>query len=275
MIWGKTFALFAATLLLAGCAGAPTDGAKPSTSPTPTLVIKSQTGDPEADKLIAIIHASCKLGTAKGMAIYNLNEKKTIYSFPGEVGPGQEYLNEMTLSKGAYGIGGWPDGDPLCMASMYAERLVPKGSAKNENGVVFDYVLKKVDDSTYDLGMYQQSPTLFYSRFHLEANLVTSIKWHNGYSFDITYGPLGQKLVAERQKALVAQGLQYLPVGSKIFGMTLAEAKVYLKKHGLTLLLGGKDNVDFYPSGPPGGKSDPKRMIVNVLDGKIVGVWTM
>jgi hypothetical protein len=275
MNWGKTCALIGATLLLAGCSGAPTEVDKPSASSTPSLVVKSQTGDPEADKLIAIVHASCKLGTARGMSIYNPNEKKTIYSFPGHVGPGQEYLNEVTLSKGEYGIGGWPEGDPLCMASMYVERLVPKGSAKNVNGVVFDYVLKKVDDSTYDLGMYQQSSTRFYTRFHIENNLVSSLKWENGYLFNINYGPLDQKVIAARQKALVEQGLQYLPVGSNIYGMTVAEAKAYLKKHGLTLLLGGKDNVLFYPSGPPGGKSDPRRMIVNVLDGKIVGVWTM
>ncbi|MEN9730883.1 MAG: hypothetical protein RL488_193 [Actinomycetota bacterium] len=271
MNWAKISAIAATTLLLAGCAGSPTA----KSTPTPTLVVKSQTGDPEADKLIAIIHASCKRGTAEGMAIYNPNEKKTIYSFPGQVGPGQEYLKEMTLSKGDYGIGGWPEGDPLCMASMYVERLVPKGSAKDANGVVFDYVLKKIDESTFDLGMYQQSPTLFHTRFHLEGNLVTSLKWQNGYLFNITYGPLDQKLVAIRQKAMVEQGLQYLPVGSNIYGMTLAEAKVYLKKHGLTLLVGAKDNQDYFPSGPPGGKSDPKRMIVNVIDGKIVGVWTM
>ncbi len=229
-----------------------------------------------ADRLIAIIERSCKLGQANGMAIHIPSTKQTIYSFPPKAGENQyDYLNQMTLAKGKYGIGGWPDGDPLCLASAYVERLVPIGSHKNADGVVFDYVLKKVDSQTYDLGTFDQSPTRTFTRYHFEGDLITSMRWENDLSFEITYGPLDKKLVAARQKALIAAGLQYLPVGNNIFDMTLAEAKVYLKKHGLTLLVGMQDGVDFYPSGPPGGKSDPKRMVVNIMDGKIVGVWTL
>lgn len=274
MYWGKVWAIVATTALLAGCAGSP--AAKTTPTPTETFLALSQTGDPEADKLITIIRASCKLSQDNGMSVYIPNRKDTIYSFAPEAGGQQnDYLNQLTLSKGKYGIGGWPDGDPLCLASMYAERLVPNGSSKNEQGVVFDFVLNKIDDSTYDLGMFQQSPTRSFTRFHVEGNLVTSMKWDNGYVYEITYGPLDRKMRDIRQKVLVAEGLQYLPVGQKVWGMTLAEAKVYLKKQGLTLLVGGKDGEYYYPSGPPGGKSDPKRMIVNIMDGKIVGVWTM
>lgn len=274
MYWGKLSAILATTGLLAGCATGTT--ALQTPSPTSTLVAKSQTGDPAADKLIEIIKESCALGQSKGMAIYIPKEKETIYSFPVESGASQpDNLNQMTLRGGKYEIAGWPDGDPLCLASMYVERLVPKGSPANADGVVFDFELKKIDESTYDLGLYQQSSTRSFTRYHFEENLITSMKRENGYSFSITYGPLDQKISAARQKALVEEGMQYLPIGQKVWGMTLAEAKVYLKKHGLTLLVGGKDGEYFYPSGPPGGKSDPKRMIVNIMEGKIVGVWTM
>jgi hypothetical protein len=274
MYWGKLGAIAATTLLLAGCSGGTTATQTPS--PTSTLVANSQTGDPAADKLIEIIKRSCALGQSKGMAIYVPNRKETIYSFPVEAGASQlDDLNYMTLSGGKYEIAGWPGGDPLCVASMYVERLVPIGSPENADGVVFDYELKKIDESTYDLGLYQQSSIRSFTRYHFEDNLITSMKWDNGYSFSITYGPLDQKINAARQKALVEEGMQYLPIGQKVWGMTLAEAKVYLKKQGLTLLVGGKDGEYFFPSGPPGGKSDPKRMIVNIMEGKIVGVWTM
>lgn len=274
MYWGKVWAIVATTALLAGCAGSP--AAKTTPTPTETSLVKSQTGDQEADRLINIIGASCKLAQDNGMSVYIPKSKETIFSFAPEAGGQQnDYLNQLTFSKGKYGIGGWPDGDPLCLASMYAERLVPKGSSENEQGVVFDFVLNKIDASTYDLGMFMQSPTRSFTRFQVEGNLVTSMEWDNGLVFEITYGPLDRKMRDIRQKVLVEEGLQYLPVGQKVWGMTLAEAKVYLKKQGLTLLVGGKDGEYYYPSGPPGGKSDPKRMIVNIMDWKIVGVWTM
>jgi hypothetical protein len=135
-------------------------------------------------------------------------------------------------------------------------------------------VLKKVDDSTYDLGLYGQSPTLTFARYHFEGDRITWMKWDKGYLFEITYGPLSEELKSARQKALVEEGLQYLPVGQKVWGMTLPEAEVYVKKQGLTIVVGMEDGIEYFPSGPPEGKSDPKRMIVNIMDGKIVGVWT-
>jgi hypothetical protein len=239
--------------------------------------VKAQTGDPQADKLIAIIQASCELGKAKGMAIEVPNRKETIYSFP--VAPDDNaldaYLNQLTFKGGKYELSGWPERDPVCTEAQFAERVVAIGSPKNKDGVVFDYVLKKIDDNTFDWSVYGESPDRSPVRISFANNLVTLIDWNNGYSFKITYGPLDKKLADVRQQELVAKGMQYLPVGNKVWGMTLPEAKAYLKKHGLTLLVGIEDDVDHYPSGPPGNKSDPKRMIVNLIDGVIVGVWTL
>lgn len=239
--------------------------------------MKSQTGDPAADRLIAIISASCKFGQSQGMAIYVPEEKETIYSFP--VAPDanalDSYLDHMTFKDGKYGIGGWPELDPLCSEDLYAEHVVGRGSRPNDQGVIFDYDLKKVDDNTYDWAVYRGSPDRTFSRITFEDGLVTSIKWSNGYLYKITYGPLDKKLETIRNRELVAEGLQYMRVGNKVWGMTVPQAKAYLKKHGLTLLVGMEDDVDYYPSGPPFNKSDPKRMIVNVIGGEIVGVWTL
>ncbi len=274
MVWGKLATIVATTLLLAGCSGAPV--AKPTESPTPTLVVKPQTGDPDADRIIAALSASCRLGKSKGMAIEVPSKKEIIYTLPMPANPLtlDTFLHTLTYVNGAYSLSGWPSDDPPCFEANYAERVVAKGSPKNSNGVVFDYILKKIDDNTYDWAVYRQSAERSFTRIKIENGLVSSLgMW--GEKFKITYGPLGAQLEAERKKALVAENVQYLDIGQHVWEMSFAEAKAYLKKRGLTILVGMEDGVDYYPSGPPGGKSDPKRMIVNIMDGKIVGVWTM
>ena len=62
-------------------------------------------------------------------------------------------------------------------------------------------------------------------------------------------------------------------LGDQLWGMTLAKAQAFCKKNGLKLVVAEKDNVMLMPSGTQGGPFDPKRMNVNIMSGKIVGVW--
>ena len=113
------------------------------------------------------------------------------------------------------------------------------------------------------------------SRIVIKNNLITAITQSNDYGYEFKYGPFTTAVTAAYKKALVASNQQYLPVAEAVWNMTYADARVYLQKHGLKIMLGYKDDVDLYPSGPPAGISDPKRIIVNLIDGKIVGLWTM
>ena len=47
-------------------------------------------------------------------------------------------------------------------------------------------------------------------------------------------------------------------------------AKAYAKKQGLTVVVGAQDDEIFEVEGP----SDPNRMIVNIMEGEVVFVWT-
>jgi hypothetical protein len=274
MNWGKTFALIGATLLLAGCSGAPAEVGKPSSSSAPSLVVKSQTGDPVADKLIAILKASCAYAKANGLIIDD--GKETWYTFPqANEFAYEEYWNNLIDSNGKYSINGYPDGDPVCDEAVYTQGVVAIGSPKNADGIVFDYKLKVINETTFDWNVFRGSSKRSFVRITIKDNLVSGLKSKGEYDLKVAYGPFSSKIVAAHQKALIAENLQYMPLASHVHGMKVAEARAFLKKNGLTLLIAMQDAVDFYPSGPPQGKSDPKRIMVNVQGGTIVGVWTM
>lgn len=239
-------------------------------------MIKSRTGNLDADRLIAALMSSCELAKRKGVAIEIPSEKQTIYTFPMPAKPLMldDMLHQMSYKNGKYEVSGWPDMDPLCGEAAYAERVVGLGSPKNKNGVVFDYSLKKIDENTFDWGVHRQAADINTFRITLKGDLVSTIDWGNGLVFEVKYGPLSDSLERTHQRILIEAKMQYLAVGQQIWDMSVPEAKAFCKKHGLTLLVGAEDGTYLFPSGPPGGKSDPKRMIVNTSDGKIVGVWT-
>ena len=75
------------------------------------------------------------------------------------------------------------------------------------------------------------------------------------------------------KKTLTASGYQYMYLGDQLWGMTLAKAQAFCKKNGLTFVVAEEDNVMLMPSGTQGGPFNPKRMNLNIMSGKIVGVW--
>jgi hypothetical protein len=272
MNWAKVSAIAATTMLLAGCATSPTAKPTPTPSPSATLVVKAQTGDPVADKLIAILNASCAYAKANGLIIDD--GKETWYTFPqADEFAYTDFWNNLIYSNGKYSINGYPDGDPVCDEAAYTQGVVAIGSPKNGDGIVFDYKLKVINENTFDWNVYRGSSKRSFVRITIKDNLVSGLKSHE--YLKVAYGPFSSKIVAAHQKALVAENLQYRPLASHVHGMKVAEARAFLKKNGLTLLIAMQDGVDFYPSGPPQGKSDPKRIMVNVQGGTIVGVWTM
>ena len=274
MFWGKLAALLASAILLSGCAGQ--SNSTPTPTPTVSLEIKARTGNPDADRLIATLIASCELSKKQDFAVETPSLNSTIYSFamPSKPLPLDDVLHQMAKKDGKYEVSGWPDGNPLCGEAMYADRVVPLGSPKNNDGIVFDYIIKKVSDNVFDWTIYRDSQYRRPYRITLEDNLVRSMKTDNGLVFNFSYDPLPASLEKIHQKILVEANMQYLALGEQMWDMTVPEAKAFCKKHGLTLLVGAEDGTYLFPSGPPGGKSDPKRMIVNTSDGKIVGVWT-
>ena len=182
----------------------------------------------------------------------------------------------MTRSNHGDEIGGWFDGDPICTEAAYANRVKPKGSPANANGVKFDYKYVEIKPGTVDWYVHRQSQELNPVRISYANGLVTTVEYlESKYVFEISYGPFSKRIKDAYQAALVSSGQQYMYLTPPMFGMTLAEAKVYAKSKGLTVLVGIKEGEDLFPSGPPGGISDPKRMIVNIMSGEIVGVWTM
>lgn len=298
MHWGKATVSALIVLMLSGCNAAIDPSANPTSQTTPTskttptvpssatpsappssnLVIKKITGDAEADWFIAVLNASCEAGKTRGLAAYVKNRHTTIYSLPvkDEWSYGMQWTM-FTKTSGNVTVGGWPDGDVVCNEAGYASRVVAKGSPANNDGVVFDYKLVKVSDSTFDWSDYRQSSDFRPVRFTVENDLVSKIKMpeKDGYEYRIGYGPFSSQLNKSFQAALVEANAQYLYLSPPLWGMTLAQAEAYCKKHGLTVVVGEEDGVDNFPSGPPGGKSDPKRMIVNLMRGTIFGVWTM
>ena len=85
--------------------------------------------------------------------------------------------------------------------------------------------------------------------------------------------PFNAEIKQAYKKTLTASGYQYMYLGDQLWGMTLAKAQAFCKKHGLKLVVAEKDNVMLMPSGTQGGPFDPKRMNLNIMGGKIVGVW--
>lgn len=276
----KAGAAITVALFLTGCAPGPTPSGSPSPSSTPSSSssnVKVVTGEPEVDEFIAVLNASCKQGQKVGLAVAIPKEKQTTYAFPQSdfFVYGQSW-NMMTKTTDGYQIGGWFDGDVLCNEAAYANRVVPKGSAPNANGVVFKYKYVEVKPGTVDWSVNREMQSFDPVRFTFVNGLVTSVEFKTTkYVFKTTYGPFGKSIKDAYQAALVSSGQQYMYLSPPLWGMTLAQAKAYCKKKGLTVVVGVKDGEDFFPSGPPGGISDPKRMIVYIYNGKISDVVTM
>jgi len=279
MNWGRVAATALAALMLSGCSAnsAPTSKPTQSASQSSSLQIKKITGDPEADRLIAILNASCTKGRADGLAVELSGKKGTIYSFPAVDALSFEQVWSMMTKKGnEWAFGGWADGDVVCNEAGFANRVVPKGTPANSEGVVFDYQLKKVDEDTYDWSVFRQSPEFSPVRLTLKDDLISAVEYKdNMASYAVAYGPFDDAVTESYREALVESGQQYLYLGQHIYGMTLFQAKAYCKKHGLTILVGAENGEMLYPSGPPEGRSDPKRMLVSIEGGEIVWVWTM
>lgn len=275
MTWGKLGALAVALLTLVGCSNT-----TPRPTPSPTvekLVVKKITGDAEADRIIAILKSSCDRGKRNGLETYITQTKKTIWAFPQpNFAYSFEWWSQMVDSKGKTELGGWVSGDIVCYESIFAERVVPAGSKPNAQGVTFNYKLVKINDTTFDWSMHRESPDFGTARYTIEGETLKAIRTagENPFDYQISYGPFPSDIQEKYQKALIAANAQYMYLTPPMYGMTLEQAKAYCKKNGLTLLVAGEDEEMFYPSGPPGGKSDPKRMMVNILNGQISGVWT-
>lgn len=268
-----------AVILLTGCATSNAPDASPSLTPSssPTSSSSAITGEPVVDDFIAILNASCKKGKDVGLAAYIPKNKQTTYAFPQSDSfvYGQQWTM-MTKTTRGYEVGGWIDGDPVCEEAGYARRVVPKGTPANANGVVFDYKYVEVKPGTVEWSVYRQAPSFDAVRISYANGLVTSIEYlETKYVFEISYGPFSKAINDAFKAVLISSGQQYMYLTPPMFGMTLAKAKAYAKTKGLTVIVGIEDGEEFYPSGPPGGVSDPKRMIVNIMGGEIVGVWTM
>ncbi len=235
------------------------------------------TGEPVVDEFIAILNASCKQGQTVGLAVAIPKAKQTTYAFPQSdyFVYGQSW-NMMTKTTDGYEIGGWFDGDVLCNEASNANRVVPKGTPPNANGVTFKYKYVEVKPGTVDWSVNREMRSFDPVRFTFVNGLVTSVEFSTTkYVFKTSYGPFSKTIKDAYQAALVSSAQQYMYLSPPLWGMTLTQAKAYCKKKGLTVVVGIEDGEDYFPSGPPGGISDPKRMIVNIMSGKIVGVWTM
>lgn len=268
MTWGKIATTAATVFLLTGCsAPAPQSSsptAEPSPSATSTLQVKHFTGDPEADRLFSILEASCQHGKDAGLAVYVPQEDETLYTFaqPDDWSYWQAW-NMMTVNKNGAGVGAWPDGDRVCQEWFYVGRpLEASGKLK------FD--LKKIDDTTFELTVGRPSVNeVGTTRITIANDLVKSIE-DKKFTWQASYGPFSQEVLDKYQETLVAAGWQYQYLTPPMWGMTLDEARAYAKKHGLTVVVGIQEGETLEIEGP----SDPKRMIVNIGDGEIVGVWT-
>ena len=239
--------------------------------------MKVVTGEPKVDEFIAILNASCKQGQNVGLAVAIPKEKQTTYAFPQAdyFTYGQSW-NMMTKTTDGYEIGGWFDGDVLCNEAAYANRVVPKGTPPNSNGVVFKYKYVETKPGTVDWSVNREMQSFDPVRFTLVNGLVTSVEFSTTkYVFKTSYGPFSKNIKDAYQAALISSAQQYMYLSPPLRGMTLAQAKKYCKKNGLTVVVGVKDGEDFFPSGPPGGISDPKRMIVYIYNGIISDVVAM
>ena len=280
-----------AVVLLTGCAPSPTPSGLPSPSSTPSAspspsstpsaspssTVKVITGEPKVDEFIAILNASCKQGQNVGLAVAIPKEKQTTYAFPQAdyFTYGQSW-NMMTKTTDGYEIGGWFDGDVLCNEARLANRVVPKGTPPNSNGVTFKYKYVEVEPGTVDWSVNREMQSFDPVRFTLVNGLVTSVEFSTTkYVFKTSYGPFSKNIKDAYQAALISSAQQYMYLSPPLRGMTLAQAKKYCKKNGLTVVVGVKDGEDFFPSGPPGGISDPKRMIVYIYNGIISDVVAM
>jgi hypothetical protein len=121
--------------------------------------------------------------------------------------------------------------------------------------------------------VHRGSPEFSPYEIEIKDGSVVRISTNNGFVYDISYGPFNADIKQAYKKTLTASGYQYMYLGDQLWGMTLAKAEAFCKKNGLTLVVAEKDNVMLMPSGTQGGPFDPKRMNLNIMSGKIVGVW--
>ncbi|MEN9957491.1 MAG: hypothetical protein RIR46_1099 [Actinomycetota bacterium] len=179
----------------------------------------------------------------------------------------------MTKTTDGYELDGWfsVDGDIVCNEAGYANRVVPEGTPPNSEGVTFAYKYVEVEQGTVDWSVYRQSPSLSPVRVTFANGLVTSVRFpSDNYLLEFGYGPFTKALKDIHKSLLKKSGKQYMYLTPPMWGMTLDEAKAYAKKQGLTVVVGAQDDEIFEVEGP----SDPKRMIVNIMEGEVVFVWT-
>ena len=231
----KIGAGFLAVVLLTGCApgptpsGSPSPSSTPSGSPSPSSTpsaspssnVKVVTGEPKVDEFIAILNASCKQGQNVGLAVAIPKEKQTTYAFPQAdyFTYGQSW-NMMTKTTDGYEIGGWFDGDVLCNEAAYANRVVPKGTPPNSNGVVFKYKYVEVEPGTVDWSVNREMQSFDPVRFTYVNGLVTSVEFSTTkYVFKTSYGPFSKTIKDAYQAALVSSAQQYMYLSPPLWGM--------------------------------------------------------
>jgi hypothetical protein len=278
MTWGKIATTAATVFLLTGCSAPAPQASSPTAEPSPSatsdLVIETITGEPKVDKFIAILNASCKLAESVGLVVTTPGKNLTTYGFPAtNTLLGWDPWNVMTKTTDGYELDGWfsVDGDIVCNEAGYANRVVPEGTPPNSEGVTFAYKYVEVEQGTVDWSVYRQSPSLSPVRVTFANGLVTSVRFpSDNYLLEFGYGPFTKALKDIHKSLLKKSGKQYMYLTPPMWGMTLDEAKAYAKKQGLTVVVGAQDDEIFEVEGP----SDPKRMIVNIMEGEVVFVWT-
>ena len=267
----------ALSLLLTGCAGStPKASQSPTSSATESSLAAEGalvTDETEIAAFKKAVLDSCARATKDGLIVEILSEDKTIYRAPSK----QEFgspsgADQITRIGSKYELGGWPSGDPLCGEAAWVENIDyhAKNDPSNEAG---DYELRKVSEGDFQWTVHRGSPSFNPYGIQIKGGSVVRISTNNDFVYDISYGPFNADIKQAYKKTLTASGYQYMYLGDQLWGMTLAKAEAFCKKNGLTLVVAEKDNVMLMPSGTQGGPFDPKRMNLNIMSGKIVGVW--
>jgi hypothetical protein len=270
-------AAIALTLALSGCASStpkasqsPTSSATESSLAAEGVVVTDET---EIEEFKKAVLASCDRANKDGLIVDILSEGETIYRAPSKQEIGSPSgADQITRIGSKYQLGGWPSGDPLCGEALWVENINDhaKNDPSNEAG---DYELRKVSEGDFQWSVHRGSPSFNPYGIQIKDGSVVQISTNNGFVYDISYGPVNAEIKQAYKKTLTASGYQYMYLGDQLWGMTLAKAQAFCKKNGLKLVVAEEDNVMLMPSGTQGGPFDPKRMNVNIMSGKIVGVW--
>ena len=264
----------ALALVLTGCAS---PSPKASQSPTSTPSETTAAGTPITDEktiqaFMDTVTKSCERAKEFGLAVEIPDRNEAIFTSATK----QEFSSPsgsdmITRSGTKYELGGWPSGDPLCGEAGWVKNVehYAKDDPTNEAG---DYALSQISQTEYAWTVHRGSPEFNPYAIEIKDGWVTRISANGGYVYEISYGPLSKEIQAAFKKTLAAAGHQYMHLGDQLWNMTFAQAKVFCRKHGLTLVKAEEDNVMLMPSGTA-GPFNPKRMNVNVMSGKIVGIW--